>query len=154
MIKLAVMNLLSPISTIMTTELVTVTPSDPLTRVKEIFDEHNIHHIPVVRFKKIVGIISKSDFSYFLWGYTNNEMTDTLTNNRLKTWEAEDIMSTKLAKVESSDAIRTALEVFKINRFHALPVVDNEELVGILTPLDIVIALASEPIKLEDYKAS
>jgi acetoin utilization protein AcuB len=79
-------------------------------------------------------------------------MTESLTNNRLKTWEAEDIMSTKLAKVESSDAIRTALEVFKINRFHALPVVDNDELVGIVTPLDIVIALANEPISLGDYQ--
>jgi acetoin utilization protein AcuB len=146
------MNLLAPISSIMTKDLVTVTPSDPLTRIKEIFDEKNIHHIPVVRFKKIVGIISKSDFSYFLWGYTNNEMTESLTNNRLKTWQAEDIMSTKLAKVESSDAIRTALEVFKINRFHAIPVVDNDELVGIITPLDIVISLANEPISLEDYK--
>ena len=146
------MNLLAPISSIMTKDLVTVTPSDPLTLVKEIFDEKNIHHIPVVRFKKIVGIISKSDFSYFLWGYTNNEMTESLTNNRLKTWEAEDIMSTKLAKVESSDAIRTALEVFKINRFHALPVVDNDELVGIVTPLDIVISLANEPISLQDYQ--
>lgn len=146
------MNLLAPISSIMTKDLVTVTPSDPLTQVKEIFDEKNIHHIPVVRFKKIVGIISKSDFSYFLWGYTNNEMTESLTNNRLKTWEAEDIMSTKLAKVESSDAIRTALEVFKINRFHALPVVDNDELVGIVTPLDIVISLANEPISLQDYQ--
>lgn len=146
------MNLLAPISSIMTKDLVTVTPSDPLTQVKEIFDEKNIHHIPVVRFKKIVGIISKSDFSYFLWGYTNNEMTESLTNNRLKTWKAEDIMSTKLAKVESSDAIRTALEVFKINRFHALPVVDNDELVGIVTPLDIVISLANEPISLQDYQ--
>lgn len=146
------MNLLSPISTIMTKNLVTISPSDPLTKVKEIFDEHNIHHIPVVRYKQIVGIISKTDFSYFLWGYTNNEMTDSLTNNRLKTWEAEDIMSTKLATLESTDAIRTALEVFKMNRFHALPVVDNNELVGILTPLDIVLALADQPIKLEDYK--
>jgi len=152
MIKSTVMNLLSPISTIMTSNLVTITPSEPLTRVKEIFDEHNIHHIPVVNYKKIVGIISKTDFSYFLWGYTNNEMTDSLTSNRLKTWSAEDIMSTKLAKVESTDAIRAALEVFKINRFHALPVVDNDELVGILTPLDIVMALADEPISLSDYK--
>jgi len=154
MIKNAVMNLLTPISTMMTSKLVTLTPSDPLTRVKEIFDEHNIHHIPVVRYKKIVGIISKSDFSYFLWGYTNNETTDALTSNRLKTWEAGDIMSTKLAKVESTDAIRTALEVFKINRLHALPVVDDDELVGILTPLDIVIALANEPITLDDYKTT
>lgn len=47
------MNVLAPVKTIMSTDLLTVTPADKLTLVKEIFDEHNIHHLPVVRFKEL-----------------------------------------------------------------------------------------------------
>ena len=36
------------------------------------------------------------------------------------------------------------MEIFTINRFHALPVVDNGELVGIITPFDILKALGEE----------
>ena len=70
----------------------------------------------------------------------------------MRAWKAEDIMTSKLAKVESTDPIRTALEVFKTNRIHALPVEENHELVGIITTYDIICALAEEPIHLDDYK--
>ena len=62
------MNTLAPVSSIMSTELITVNPKDPLIDVKNIFDQNNIHHVPVVRFKKIVGIVSKTDLMYFLKG--------------------------------------------------------------------------------------
>jgi CBS domain-containing protein len=39
-----------------------------------------------------------------------------------------------------------ALEIFNLNRFHALPVVDDGELVGIITPFDILKALSEEKL--------
>ena len=148
------MNLLKPVSTIMTTDLITVNPSDSMMRVKEIFDKHKIHHIPVVDYKKIVGIISQTDFLLFHRGYSNKEM-DRFTNEaRLRAYKVEEIMTKGLAKVSSTDQIRTVLEVFRLNRFHALPVVNGEELVGLVTTFDIIDALAGEKIKLEDYKNS
>lgn len=59
------MNAYAPISTIMETDLVTVNPEETLLAVKKIFEQHSFHHLPVVRFKKIVGIISKTDFQHF-----------------------------------------------------------------------------------------
>ncbi|MEM8909876.1 MAG: CBS domain-containing protein, partial [Bacteroidota bacterium] len=49
----------------MTTKLLTVNPKDKLQEVKKIFDDHRIHHLPVVRYKTIVGLISKTDLLYF-----------------------------------------------------------------------------------------
>lgn len=145
------MNIIAPVSTLMSTRLITVSPDDSLEAVKAHFDEHRIHHIPVVRYKKIVGIISSADFQHFLRGFTRNEQDSLLESVRLRAWKAEDIMTKKLAKVEVSDPIRTALEVFKTNRIHALPVEENGDLVGIVTTYDIICALAEEEIKLEDY---
>jgi acetoin utilization protein AcuB len=146
------MNVLAPISTIMTSKLLTVNPDDSLMVVKEIFDQHKIHHIPVVRFKRIEGIVSKTDFLHFLRGFKSNEMDKFIDETRLRSWKAEEIMTKGLAKVESTDPIRTALEVFLVNRFHAIPVVDNDELVGIVTTFDVIKAIEDEPIPLENYK--
>lgn len=140
----------------MAKQLITLDPADPIREAKEIFDKHNIHHIPVVRYKNIVGLLSKTDFDRFLHlspkGADNG--AELLENTRLDTWKVRDIMTEKLAKVDSKEPIRTALDLFRLNRFHALPVVDNDELVGIVTTFDIIDALANEPVKLEDYKTA
>jgi acetoin utilization protein AcuB len=136
------MDILAPISQIMSKELITVSEKDKLTVVKEIFEKHNIHHIPVVRFKSIVGIISKTDYLYFVRGFTQNEEDRFINESRLKAYTADEIMTTGMAKVEPADRINVALEIFKINRFHAIPVVENDELVGIVTTHDIIIALS------------
>ena len=146
------MNLLKPVSTIMTSDLITVNPKDPLAEVKRKFDESNIHHILVVRYKTLVGMISKSDFLFFLRGFAHNDMDRLIEEARLNAFKAEELMITKLAKLTSNEPIRTAVELFKINRFHALPIVDDEQLVGIITTHDIIKALADDPIELRDYE--
>jgi acetoin utilization protein AcuB len=146
------MNLLAPVSRIMTTNLVTVKPTDKLTRIKEIFDKKKIHHIPVVKGKKMVGIISKQDFLYYLHGFTKSGRI--MGIQALESATCDKIMTTGLAKLEPDSRINVALEVFKENLFHALPVVEGEKLVGIITTYDIISRLADEPITLEDYKDS
>ncbi len=150
------MNVLKPVSTIMTEQLITVDPSDKLKVVGEIFEKHKIHHIPVVRYKNIVGMVSRTDFDRFLQktpqgGEKGNEL---IQNTRLETWKVRDIMTEGLAKIDSSEPIRTVLGIFKMNHFHAIPVVDQDVLVGIVTTFDIIDAIASEPIMLEDYKTA
>lgn len=140
------MNLLTPVSELMTKGLITVNPEDKLMTVKKIFDEHRIHHIPVVRFRKIVGIISKTDLLYFLKGMGNVRHPDAMNEGRLLITRAQEIMTTGLGKLEPTDRINVALEVFRENILHALPVVENDELVGILTTHDIIVALADKKL--------
>jgi acetoin utilization protein AcuB len=135
---------MDPISSIMTTDLITVNEKDKLTVVKEIFDAKRIHHIPVVRFKKIVGIVSKTDFLSFIRGFSHNEEDRFVNESRLRAYTVDEIMTTGLAKLEPTDRINVALEIFKINMFHAIPVVENEDLVGIVTTHDIIKTLAEE----------
>jgi len=140
------MNLFAPVSSLMTDHfnLVTVNPEASLSHVKEIFANHKFHHIPVVHFREIVGIISKSDFEYFMGGDSVSEEDRLLSQGRLDRTVAKDIMTKRLGKIESTDRLNVAVEIFTINRFHALPVVDNGELVGIITPFDILKALGEE----------
>lgn len=138
------MNQLDLVSSLMTKKLITVNPEDSLLDVKEIFEKHRIHHIPVVRYRSIVGLVSKSDFVAYEKGLKRHEEDKTFHESRLKIYKAQDIMTTGLAKVSSTDRLNVVLEIFKENLFHAIPVVDEEELVGIITTYDIIKALASE----------
>ncbi|MCB9081099.1 MAG: CBS domain-containing protein [Lewinellaceae bacterium] len=148
------MNVLAPVKSIMSTGLITVNPADKLTVVKEVFDTHNIHHIPVVRFKEIVGIISKTDFLHFMRGFSRNDEDRFVNYARLRAYSAEDIMTKGLAKLTPNDRINVALEIFLANRFHAIPVTENNDLVGIVTTFDIIKALAVEEISPEQILAN
>lgn len=146
------MNAFATVSTVMTSQLWTIHPEDSLLAAREIFNEHRIHHIPVVHSRQIVGLLSRNDFDCFIAGMNK---ADAAYESRLEHAKVEDIMTRRLAKLESDDRINVALEVFSLNRFHALPVVDNGELVGILTPFDIMKALLNEkPEHPEDVYSS
>jgi acetoin utilization protein AcuB len=140
------MNIFAPISSLMTDHhnLITVSPEEPLTKVKEIFDNHKFHHIPVVHFRELVGLVSKTDFEHFMGGASHFAEDRFVNDLRLERTLVSDIMTKRLGKVAPDDRINVALEVFLINRFHALPVVENGELVGIITPFDIMTALSKQ----------
>jgi len=136
------MNILDPVSAIMTPNPITVNENDSLSVVGHIFNTHKIHHIPVVQDGQLKGIISKSDFLFFKRGFTKSETDKSIEEVRLNNYTAKDIMTTKLAKLEPGDRINVALEVFKENLFHGIPVVENNMLLGIVTTYDIIKNLA------------
>lgn len=140
------MNIFAPVSSLMTDHkhLVTVSPDESLSKVKEIFDAHKFHHIPVVHFREIVGMVSRTDFEYFMGGASHYEEDRYVNELRLQKTKVDEIMTKRLGKVAPDDRINVALEVFLVNRFHALPVVEEGELVGIITPFDIMTALSKQ----------
>lgn len=138
------MDFTAPISSFMTRKLVTVVPSDRMTVVKEIFDTQRIHHIPVVRYTTLVGLISKTDFMHFVRGVEASPYDALVEKSRLHNYTVEDIMTKGIATLESTERINVALQLFSENLFHAIPIVDNEELVGMLTTFDIIRALVEE----------
>lgn len=134
----------SPVSQLMTRKLITVSPLDKMSAVKEIFDNNPVHHVLVVRYTKLVGLISKTDYVQFL-KCANAFSSDSLAEAaRLNSYKVEDVMTKGLATLESTDRINVALQVFAENRFHAIPVVDDGEVKGIITTYDIIKALLAE----------
>lgn len=116
-----------PISSIMTTDLITVGPDDTLDRVRAIFLSKRIHHLPVVEGKRLLGILTTYDLFKL-------ERPDT-NLNQIK---VRDAMTTKLAKLEPHQKVGIAAEVFLENLFHAVPIVEGENLVGIVTTFDVL----------------
>ena len=138
------MNVLAPVSSIMSTDLKTLLIEDAVIKAKELFDGHNIHHIPIVGFKKIIGIISKSDLLHFLRGSGRGRGDEILEATRLRAWKVEELMNKEVFTLQQEDTIMRALDIFKNNQIHCIPILDNEELVGIVTPHDIILKVREE----------
>ena len=138
------MNTKAPVSSIMTTKVLTISPDDPVKVAKEIFDLNKNRHLPVLEEEKLVGILSGSDLLHFLRYLDKDSQEPYLNDLRLKNYKVGEIMQTELATVDEEDSILSILEVFSQNVFHALPVTRGDELVGIVTTQDIVKALLKE----------
>ncbi len=145
------MNLLAPVSTIMARELISLDPEDTLKKAEEIFENNKIHHIPIVKEGLLAGMLSKSDFLHFKQGFHKVNTEEKWELFRLKSHQVKEIMTSRLAKLEPSDRINVAIEVFKENLFHALPVVEHGKIVGLVTTYDIIKHLAEDRETIKKY---
>ncbi|MBK8886957.1 MAG: CBS domain-containing protein [Saprospiraceae bacterium] len=134
---------------VMSTELITVKQDTVLKDVNQIFENENIHHIPVIANDgHFMGIISKSDILLLLdWG-TKLSLPASIRKNffMLSSNLAKDVMQTNVIKVSPEDTIQRCVQIFRENYFRALPVVNDEgQLQGIITTYDLMILAYSHP---------
>lgn len=141
-----------PVAEIMSRDLLIVHPENHLDKVDEIFQSHNIHHIPVVETSgRLVGMISKLDFSKVNHVFTlfDAEQFGEYNQKLYRSMTVDEIMTKQLATVAPDDPLTVATDIFKENLFHALPVVDRDTLVGLLTTHDVLNYCCSEMLLLE-----
>ena len=132
----------TPLSEIMTKELVTIGPNDTLEVVDFIFNNNDFRHIPVVEKEGgIVGIISKSDYNLLCNGMTllNKEVGEKKNQRFFRTLLAEEVMKKDLVTLSPDTKVSVAAGIFKENLFHAIPVVaDGKTLVGMISTIDLL----------------
>lgn len=145
------MNLLDSVSLIMSKDVVTLSPTDSISDAGNLFRENKIHHIPVTQNGALLGMVSKSDFLFFKRGFIHDKENLKIEEIRLRNYEVSHIMTKNIAAMESSERINVALEIFKENIFHAIPIIDDGELVGILTTYDIIKTLADDMVATNEY---
>lgn len=132
------MNQQAPVSDIMTKNVITVSVNDTLLNVKHIFDDNNIHHVPVLDEGKLVGIVSRNDFMKISLGLNVNPAHPELMDEIYGGVKVSKVMTKKIAKIAPTERIDVAALIFNENRFHALPVVEGDHLVGIVTTHDLI----------------
>ncbi|MFK7950806.1 MAG: CBS domain-containing protein [Saprospiraceae bacterium] len=133
------MNNLTPVSAIMRSfkDIITVSPEDSLVTIQEILKENRFHHIPVINKHKLVGIFSKTDF--FRASLDISTAGNVIDESSLSEKKVSQYMTEKMVKIQAKERVDVAALLFKENRFHCLPIVNDEnELEGIITPFDII----------------
>ncbi|MGG6229227.1 CBS domain-containing protein [Tenacibaculum sp. SDUM215027] len=134
----------TPVSVIMTKDVITLSSTDDLMTAEKIFKKENIRHIPVVSGNEIKGMLSYTDLLRisFADAVDENETdVDTVVYNM---FTIDQVMAKNLETVNSSATIKEIAEILAKKEFHALPVVDNNELVGIVTTTDLIYYLLEQ----------
>ena len=122
---------------IMSTKLITLHPKDKMSRVKEVFDDFAIHHIPIVVNGELVGIISKTDFD--IMRHVAKNSYDKFVQDKMLRSETVDLyMNREIYAMTAENTIGEAVEVFLENRIRCLPIVEGYEIIGMVTPYDIL----------------
>lgn len=121
------------IQKIMTKNVVTVASSDRLWDVEQVFRINHLRHAPVYDKDEVVGMISLVDLRKSLPG--DDEATPTDDNADLI---AAHIMARNPVTLQTDQTVKEAAMLFSENEFHAIPVLEGEDLVGIVSTTDII----------------
>ena len=135
--------------------VMTVQMGAPLQEVSSFFIEHGITGAPVVNGAGVpVGVVSMSDltahaagldkpkegaFLRELWSDDSHHSLRDLTFDAAAT--AGDVMTEFLIRIDADSEVRELLELMKTARLHRVFVTDMDQLVGIVTTLDLVVLL-------------
>lgn len=127
-----------PVSTIMSKNLIKLNLSDDLTKAEALFKEHHIRHIPVVNGNKILGMLSYSDLLRIAYADAVDENEIAVDVTVYNMFSIEQVMARNLVTITPETTIKEAAEILSVNEFHALPVVEGELLVGIVSTTDLI----------------
>ncbi len=130
------MNRRIQVTKIMTSNPLSVNLTQKISEVIQIFKERSIHHLPVVSGGRVIGIISKTDIDRitFVSGVEENGVNlavyDMMT--------IEQVMTKDVETIDEKDLVKDAARILATGKFHALPVVSDGKLTGILTSTDLI----------------
>lgn len=125
-----------PISQIMTKELITLTPKDNLYDAEKLFIKHNIRHLPIVEGQKLVGVVSYSDLLKISYADVTEE--DDIETVVYDMYTIPQLMAKSPVTVGPETNIKDVAETLSKVSFHSIPVVEGENLVGIVTTTDLL----------------
>jgi len=124
------------ITHIMTDKPSTVYLTQKLSEARKSMAEGGFHHMPVVSGEDLVGLLSSTDLLRVSYEYGQDpRQTDAVMDNTMKIGE---LMRKEPITLSVNQTVRDAVGVFAEGRFHSLPVVDGDKLVGLVTTTDVM----------------
>jgi len=122
---------------IMTENPVTATELMSVAEALGLLYELDVRHLPVVRGRELVGIVSDRDLRSFSEA-TEDEAIEAVENARSST--VGNFMNTSPVKVDPETNIREVAELMLLHRVGAVPVADLDtgDLLGIVSYVDLL----------------
>lgn len=127
-----------PISTVMTTGVVSVDREQPLSEVYAVLKGARFQHIPVVEGERPVGIISSTDILKLVYDIDGRDdrMLASMLDHQ---FNIDDAMTAELVTLPEDATVHDAAEVLAEGSVHSVLVIDTiGDLVGIVTTTDLV----------------
>lgn len=132
------MKTIPPISTIMSVKIITLKKDDDLETAEHLFKKHKIRHIPVVNGDAIIGMLSYTDLLRISFADAVDDSETEIESLVYNMFTIEQVMAKHVVTVSSTTSIKDVAKILAKKEFHALPVVDDGALVGIVTTTDLI----------------
>lgn len=150
---------------VMEREIVTISPSQPLSELESLLLRHGILGVPVVEKGRLVGIVSRSDVvrqlkveeeriaasAFYLEPFDADQRdAEDLSRaleaaaSRVARLRVRDVMIRDLITVSLDAKIEEVARVMVERRIHRVLVTEGEQLRGLISSLDLVALLADE----------
>ena len=122
----------------MTKKVIVATAGERLKDVARTMLRNGFRRLPVISEGRLVGIITSTDFIKLLgsdWAFLNMQTGNVreITNVRM-----QDIMIKDVITAREDDSLKDIAEIMTSKNIGALPVVEDGELVGIITEKDVI----------------
>jgi len=116
------------VSQIMSKEIITITPDKRVSQALQLMQKHQVRHLPVVQGDRMVGWI------------TSRDLREVLLASMLEKITVGDVMVQAPIAVTPDTDIEEAARLIHERRIGGMPVVAGEQLVGVITMMDLISA--------------
>jgi acetoin utilization protein AcuB len=118
-------------------DLITITKDERMTTAKKILKEKNIRHLPVVDGKRLIGLVSNMDIRKAEASpATSLEIRE--LHYLLDKLTVGEIMTRNVITISPDISVEEATTLLHDNKIGCLPVVEDGNLVGMLTENDVM----------------
>ena len=124
----------------MTDRIKTVSPEQSLSDVRSIFEEEGFRHLPVMGNEGLIGIITHTDLMRVTYGAHIAEADFEVNNLILESTTVAEAMSKNVKTIDSSSDLKEAARIMKTYKVGCVPVVDDGQLLGLITTTDVLAA--------------
>ena len=128
------MSINDPISSLMTTSVVCISPEQKLLDLKHIYEKNKFHHhVPVVEQGKLVGMVSLIDFMREVSHASLDEEEEVYHRSVVR-----DIMRINPVAVTPETPIAQVAEILSKGEIRSVVIAEENEIRGIVTTADII----------------
>ena len=122
------------VSEIMTRNVIGLPPSATLAEARTLMQRHHIRHLPILEESRLVGLVSQRD----ILAAQESSLEQGLNGQFLEQHSVANVMIKEVTTVSPKAGIREAALYLQKHKYGCLPVIDKEQLVGIVTDSDFV----------------
>jgi CBS domain-containing protein len=131
------------VKTIMSKNIVSVSADDSLDTVDDIMDLGNVRHLPVVKAGELVGIVSQRDLLRASLSSISN-MGLGQKKAFLNSVKIKEVMARDVITIPPDTTIQETAEIMADRKIGCLPIVDQGQLVGMITETDLLHYIAEK----------
>jgi len=121
-------------------EVICVAPNDGLDKAICLMEEFDIHHLPVVESQRVVGMVSDRDLLLSVgWRLSTERQVRSAGKSVVVGPErVGQVMSRPAITLSGDESLRVAADTMLNHKIHALPIVHDGRLIGIVTETDLL----------------